>query len=262
MNSEISTKEVSLLTSVKSEWIKFKSLRSNWVTLILTMLVIIGFSVLSAVLSHSRHGHGDRSTFDRVLTGANFAVLIIMVFGTATGAREFSSGLIRVTFSAIPKRWPVLFGKIVVFTSITLPLILISVVSAFFLGMSLFKHYGLSTVKWSDPNIPRAVIGFAFYIIGLGVIGLAVGALVRHTAAAIGIVIGGILFLPALLGALLPSSWQKILEYLPSNAGGAFTTPHSATLNLLSPGSGALVFGGWIIIAIVGAFFSIVKRDA
>jgi ABC-2 type transport system permease protein len=260
--SRFSNQKVSAGRVFKSELIKFKSLKSNWITLVLTVIVIIGFSALSAVLSQHRHGPSDRSTFDRVLTGANFAVLIISVLGSIMGSREYSSGVIRTSFTSVPKRLPVLFTKLATFILMVLPLLMASIIAAFFLGMSLFKHYGDQVIHWSDPFVARSLIGFAFYILGLGVLGLTIGTLTRHTASAIGIVIGGVIFLPALLGAILPSSWHKVLEYLPSNAGAAFTNPTGVSINSLSPSMGALVFTAWILLAIVAAAFAMVRRDA
>ncbi|MEI6649748.1 MAG: ABC transporter permease [Actinomycetes bacterium] len=264
--SKFTALKVSFPKVLKSEFIKFKSLKSNWITLALTVAAIIGFSVLSAILSeHRPNGGGDgehRSTFERVMTGANFAILIISVLGSIMGSREYSSGMIRTSFTAVPKRLPVLFSKLITFVYTVLPLMLISIFAAFALGMSLFKHYGLAVMHLSDPFVSRALFGYAFYIVGLGILGLTIGTLTRHTASAIGIVIGGVLFLPALLGALLPTSWQKILEYLPSNAGGAFLNPTPLSINLLSPTLGALVFAGWIVLAIGGASYAMQKRDA
>ena len=257
--------KVSFPKVLKSEFIKFKSLKSNWITLTLTVLAIIGFSVLSAILSEHRTGGGDgehRTTFERVMTGANFAILIISVLGSIMGSREYSSGMIRTSFTAVPKRLPVLFSKLITFIYTVLPLMLISIFSAFTVGMSIFKHYGLAVMHVSDPFVARALFGYAFYIVGLGILGLTIGTLTRHTAAAIGIVIGGVLFLPALLGALLPSGWQKILEYLPSNAGASFLNPTPLSINLLSPPNGALVFAAWILLAIVGAGYAMQRRDA
>ena len=98
-------------------------------------------------------------------------------------------------------------------------------------------------------------------MLGLGLIGLSVGILVRQTAIAIGITVGGVLFLPALLGAILPNSWHKVLEYLPSNAGGAFTTPNGISIDSLSPTVGGIVFIAWIIGVFALTSFSLVKRD-
>ena len=260
--SRFNNQKVNFPKTLKSEFIKFTSLKSNWITLLLTVVIVIGFSALSAVLSQHRSGPSDRTAYERVLTGANFAVLIISVLGSIMGSREYSSGMIRTSFTAVPKRLPVLFAKLTTFVLMVLPLLVASIIAAFFLGMSLFKHYGVQISHWSDPFVARALIGFALYILGLGVLGLTIGTLTRHTASAIGIVIGGVIFLPALLGAILPSSWHKVLEYLPSNAGAAFTNPTALSINSLTPTMGALVFTAWILLAIIAAAYAMEKRDA
>lgn len=259
--SRFSNRKAGFPQILKSEFIKFTSLKSNWITLVLTVVIVIGFSALSAVLSQHRDGPSDRSVYQRVLTGANFAVLIISVLGSIMGSREYSSGMIRTSFTAVPKRIPVLLAKLVTFIVMVLPLLMAAIITAFFLGMSLFKHYGVQISHWSDPFVARALIGFALYILGLGILGLTIGTLTRHTASAIGIVIGGIIFLPALLGAILPDSWHKVLKYLPSNAGDAFTNPTSFSINSLSPTNGALVFSAWILLSIVAAGVVMGKRD-
>ncbi len=245
----------------KSEWIKFRSIRSNWIVLSLTVLVIVGFSALSAIMSQHRNGPSDRTPFDRMLTGVNLSVLIISVFGGVLGSREYSSGMIKSSFSAVPRRLPVLFNRVIIFVATMLPLLLISILAAFFIGSALFKHDGTVVPKFGDPFIARALFGYAFYVLGLGILGLLIGFLTRQTALAIGITVGGILFLPALLGAILPSSWHKVLEYLPSNAGGAFTSPTAFSVNSLSPNMGGGVFLLWIIGVFVLTSYSMLSRD-
>ena len=88
---------------------------------------------------------------------------------------------------------------------------------------------------------------------GLGIIGVAVGILLRSTAAAIGVVLGAVLFLPVLASVLLPAGWDQVLRYLPSNAANAFTSIGQGTGTSLTPGIGAAVFTAWIAIAIVSA---------
>jgi ABC-2 type transport system permease protein len=101
----------------------------------------------------------------------------------------------------------------------------------------------------------------AGYIVGMGLIGLALGVLLRSTAGAVTALLAGVLVLPTLAGALLPDSWDSLLKYLPSNAGSAFTSTVPAD-SLLGSGAGALVFFGWIVVAIAGAAIALVRRDA
>lgn len=261
----------SLLRVLRSEWIKFRTLRSTWITLGSIVLVIVLLGIISAMVASGditpQGGPGpggprSLGPLSTVLAGANLAVLIVAVMGSIAGAREFSTGMIRTTFAAVPKRLPVLWSKLITFTVFVFPIVAISVVATFFLGMRVLDGGGTETVAWSDDGVARSVIGTAYYIVGLGLIGLAIGILLRSTAASIGVVIGAVIFLPALASALLPSSWDEILKYLPSNSATAFTGSSQVGATLLTPGTGFLVFTGWIVLAIVGAAIVLTRRDA
>ena len=258
----------SLVRVLNSEWIKMRTLRSTWITLVAIVLVIIAFGLISAMVSSGRistQGGGPPRSLgplSLVLAGANLAVLIVAVMGAIVGAREFSTGMIRATFSAVPKRLPVLWSKLIVFTVVVLPIVAVSVVAVFFLGMRVLSGAGAATVAWSDDGVARSVLGTAFYIAGLGIIGLAIGVLLRTTAASIGVVIGAVIFLPALASALLPDSWDGVLKYLPSNSATAFTGGSQTGATLLTPGTGLMVFTAWIVLAIVGSAIVLTRRDA
>lgn len=260
----------SLLRVLRSEWIKIRTLRSTWITLASIVLIIVVLGIISAMVASGEitpqgGGPGRAAALgplSTVLSGANLAVLIVAVMGSIAGAREFSTGMIRTTFSAVPKRLPVLWSKLITFTAVVLPIVAISVVATFFLGMLVLDGGGAATVAWSDDGVARSVLGTAYYIVGLGLIGLAIGILLRSTAASIGVVIGAVIFLPALASALLPSSWDEVLKYLPSNAATAFTGSSQVGATLLTPGTGMLVFTGWIVLAIIGAAAALTRRDA
>ena len=258
----------SMVRVLNSEWIKMRTLRSTWITLVASVLVIIAFGLISAMVSSGRistQGGGPPRSLgplSLVLAGANLAVLIVAVMGAIVGAREFSTGMIRATFSAVPKRLPVLWSKLIVFTVVVLPIVAVSVVAVFFLGMRVLSGAGAATVAWSDDGVARSVLGTAFYIAGLGIIGLAIGVLLRTTAASIGVVIGAVIFLPALASALLPDSWDGVLKYLPSNSATAFTGGSQTGATLLTPGTGLMVFTAWIVLAIVGSAIVLTRRDA
>jgi len=258
---------------IRSEWIKLATLRSTWATVLATVLVIVGFGVLAALVASgdvktgpggAPPGGGTAGTnpLTTVLAGANLAVLIIAVLGSMIGAREYSTGMIRTTFSAVPRRLPVLWGKLLSFAAAAVPAVTVGVLSAFFAGMAVLHANGATTLTWTDDGVARVLLGEVYNIVGLGVIGLALGILLRSTAAAIGTVIGAVLFIPTLASALLPSSWDAVLKYLPSNAATAFTTLHQTTGNWLSPGTGALVFTAWIVLAVAGAAWALLRRDA
>lgn len=257
---------------LRSEWIKLTTLRSTWLAAAATLVVIVGFGALAALVASgeittpngpgaAQSGGAAGGPLDTVLVGANLALLVVAVLGSVVGAREFSTGMIRTTLSAVPTRLPTLWGKLISFIVVVAPTVLLGVLTAFFLGMTLLDADGAATVAWTDDGVARAVLGTAGYILGIGAIGLALGILLRSTAAAIGTVLGAVLFVPALASALLPDSWDEVLKYLPSNAATAFTTTAS-TDTVLSPGVGAVVFTAWIVLAIGVAAWALVRWDA
>jgi ABC-type transport system involved in multi-copper enzyme maturation permease subunit len=256
---------------IRSEWIKMRTLRSTWLTIGGIFFALIAFGLISALTASGQvevtAGEGGPPAFrgtdpvSTVLSGANFAVLIVAVLGAIVGAREYSTGMIRTTLAAVPKRLPVLWGKLVTFVGVLAPVALVGVLVSFFAGMAIFDAGGAATVSWSDDGVARAVIGTAVYLVGLGVIGVALGILLRSTAGGIGTVIGAVLFVPTLASALLPDSWDGVLKYLPSNAGQAFTSLNPGD-TLLDPGAGMAVFAGWVVLAIAGAALALKRRDA
>jgi ABC-2 type transport system permease protein len=256
---------------ITSEWIKMRTLRSTWLTIGGILFALVTFGLIAALTASGQvevtGGQGGPPGFagtdpvSTVLAGANFAVLIVAVLGAIVGAREFSTGMIRTTLAAVPRRLPVLWGKLVTFVGVLTPVALVGVLVSFFAGMAILDAGGAATAAWSDDGVARAVLGTAAYLVGLGVIGVALGVLLRSTAGGIGTVIGAVLFVPTLASALLPDSWDGVLKYLPSNAGQAFTSLSPGD-SLLNPGAGMAVFAAWVVAAIVGAALALKRRDA
>jgi ABC-type transport system involved in multi-copper enzyme maturation permease subunit len=256
---------------ITSEWIKLRTLRSTWLTIGGILFALVAFGLIAALTASGQvevtGGNGGPPGFagtdpvSTVLAGANFAVLIVAVLGAIVGAREYSTGMIRTTLAAVPKRLPVLWAKLVTFVGVLTPVALVGVLVSFFAGMAILDAGGAATAAWSDDGVARAVLGTAAYLVGLGVIGVALGILLRSTAGGIGTVIGAVLFVPTLASALLPDSWDGVLQYLPSNAGQAFTSLSPGD-SLLSPGAGMAVFAAWVVAAIVGAGLALKRRDA
>jgi len=256
------------LRVIKAEWIKLRSLRSTWYMMASLFGVIVAFGLLSAAVATGDvstaggpPGFAGLSPVGTVLSGARFGVLLIAVFGVMVGAREYSSGLIRTTLAAVPSRLPVLLGKLTVFVAVVTPVIVSATIVAFLGGTAILTGAGVASATWSDPGVAGAVIGTAGYLIGIGILGVALGMLFRGIGAGIGVLIGGILFVPTLLTALLPDSWDSVLKYLPSNAGQAFTSVDGGA-SLLGYWAGVGVFIAWVVLAVGAAAWSLKRRDS
>lgn len=267
--------EVTFRGVLRSEWVKIASLRSTWVTLAFIPVVIAGFGLIGSLTFGRRAAEGGPrggagagaavtatpdSAFSVALVGSNFALLIIAVLGAVVGSREYSSGMIRLTMTAVPKRLDVLWCKLIVFFAVVTPVVAVSVAGSFVLCMHVIRNRGFDTLTWSDDGVVRTLVGNVGYLVGLGLIGVALGLLLRSLSGSIAAIIGGILFLPTLASALLPQSWSAVLKYLPSQAASAFTELHPSA-DVLGLGAGTAVFSGWLVLSIAGAAVALKVRD-
>jgi ABC-type transport system involved in multi-copper enzyme maturation permease subunit len=255
------------LRVIRSEWIKQVSLRSVLATTAGLFVVIVGFGLMAALVASGDVSAPTRGPafasgdpLSTVLTGAFFAVLIVAVLGVLAGAREYSSGMIRSTFSAVPRRLTVFAAKVATFTALVLPVVALGVRGAYFGGMAVLGRSGSDTVTWGDEGVARAVIGMIGYLWGIGLLGIAFGFLLRSIAGGLAVLLGGLVFIPTLLTALLPDAWDAVLKYLPSNAGAAFTSL-TANESRLPVGEGIAVFSLWVVVGLVAAAIMLRTRD-
>jgi hypothetical protein len=173
---------------------------------------------------------------------------------------EYSTGMIRATFAAVPRRNSVLAAKAAVFAAAAAVAGIVSSFAAFFVGQAILSSKHIEA-HLGDPGVLRAVGGAGLYLAVLGLFALGIGALIRHSAGAIAAVFGLIFVLPGIVFAL-PASWSSaISKYLPSNAGEAiFRTIRDRST--LSPWVGFALFCGYAAAALVAAGVVLNRRDA
>jgi ABC-2 type transport system permease protein len=253
-----------------SEWTKIRSVRSTVWSLILFVVITIGFTVLVTALTSANwnRGRGGGRPASIVADPASFILgsgiglgqLTICVLGALLITTEYSTGVIRASLLAVPKRIPMLAAKAVVFAILTLILAEIVCLSSFTAGSAILHSH--VAVSLSDPGVARAVIGTGLYLAVLGLFALAIGALIRHTAGAISTVIGLVLVVP-ILGNLLPGSWgAHINAYLPAQAGTLISQAHQQAGDLLSPWQGFGVLCLWTAVLLSAAAYLLRRRDA
>jgi ABC-2 type transport system permease protein len=249
-----------------SEWTKIRSVRSTIWSLLVAVVLTIGLPILfSAVTSShwgsmSPHERANRHPLEIATAGVNLSQLPIAVLAVLTITAEYSTGMIRASFTATPKRLPVLWAKVGVFALLTFLLALPSVFIAFWASQAILHNHPTLHASLSDPGVARTVIGGAVYLVLIGVFAMALGAIVRNTAGGISVFAAIFFVIPPLLN-ILPSSWnQAISPWLPDSAARAvFQLTHDS--GSLSPGPGALLFFGYCAAAIVVAAVLLVRRD-
>ncbi|MEU1302158.1 ABC transporter permease [Streptomyces shenzhenensis] len=251
---------------LRSEWAKLWSLRSTWITLALGLLFLVAFGLIAA--SRYRSGYdsgrldGDFAHATAVslsLFGTNFAQLALGVLGVLVTAGEYSTGMIRSTMAAVPRRLPVLWSKAGVFGLVALVVGTVGAFVAFLIGGGIVSGTP-AAMDLSHAGVVRSLLGAGLYLGLVGVIGAALGALLRSVAGGISVLVAALMLVPGLM-SLLPSSWQDdVNRYLPSNAGQSmFALTHDSTA--LSPGAGLLVFLGWTALALAGAAYRLRRSD-
>jgi ABC-2 type transport system permease protein len=249
-----------------SEWTKLRSVRSTKWSLGVGFLLTIAFPVLFAVVTRTHWGsmspqdRADRHPLDIALAGVNVAQLAIAVLGVLLISAEYSTGSIRSTFTAVPKRLPVLWAKLIDYAAVSLALIVPAVLVSFFASQAILHNIPQLQISFTDPGVARAVLGGAIYVMLVGIFALAMGAIVRNTAGGIAAFAAIFFVLPPLM-FVLPTSWNNaISQYLPSEAGRQlFALQHAP--HTLTPLAGGLIFAAYCAAAIAIAAVLLVRRD-
>jgi ABC-2 type transport system permease protein len=254
-----------------AEWTKLRSIRSTIWSLVLLVVLSLGFTALFTALtvSASQWDKADASERARIVAdpvglilgaGFQFSQLTICVLGVLIMAGEYSTGAIRASLLAVPKRTPMLAAKSIVFAAFVFVVAELVAFPCFFIGAAIVHKR--APVAIGDPGVLRAVIGAGLYLAVLGLFALAIGGLLRHTAAGITGVIAFVLVL-APLAQLLPGSIGKhVHAYMPSEAGRLIAAAHQGKDDLLSPWQGFGVFCLWTALLLVACGWLLNRRDA
>lgn len=253
---------------LRSEWSKLWSLRSTWITLALALLFLVAFGIIAAARYKSSVTSGrqldpdfaDATALSLSLFGVPIAQLALGVLGVLVTAGEYSTGMIRSTLAAVPRRLPVLWSKAVAFGVIALVLSVAGVFVTFFVDSRITAGTP-AALTFSDTGVVRSLLGAALYLGLVGVIGAALGALLRSVAGGISILVAGLMLIPGLI-SLLPQSWhQAVQPYLPNVAGQSMFDLHHLP-HTLTPAVGLLVLGTWTALALGGAAWRLARKDA
>jgi ABC-2 type transport system permease protein len=274
-----------------SEWTKLRSVRSTYWTVIAAALSTVALAVVICIRFRQligQDGPGKLDGFDPTLTSLNgiyLAQIAIGTLGVLVITSEYATGMIRATFSAVPQRRAVLAAKALVFAGATFVLGELISFAAFGIGQAILSGAhpdltrgfigadggpvdlardfpGLHTsASLADPGVFRAVFGAGLYLAAVGLLGLGLGAMIRHTAGALSAFFG-LLFGASVITALLPTNWRNdLMPYLPANAGSQIFTI-VPTHDALAPWSGLGVFCLYAVAALIVGFVLVGVRDA
>src|SRR5215472_8696144 len=207
---------------MSAEWTKIRSVRSTVWTVTLFVVISLGLTALFTWLTVANWNGPRAADRDaRVLidpvgfilgSGLFLGQLTICVLGVLVITSEYSTGTIRASLLAVPRRLEMLTAKTVVFAVLLIVVAEIVAFGSFFIGSAIL--HSRVPVSLGDRNVTRAVVGTGLYLTVLGLFSLAIGSLIRHTAGAISAAIGAVLVLPILAGQL-----GRARQRLPARAG-------------------------------------------
>ncbi len=301
------TGRAGLRGALASEFTKIRSVRSTYWTLAALLVVSIGVGAAITGGSAANFGHnpGNKAGFDATQTSliAFFEIgqLIIAVIAAMAITSEYSTGMIRTSLTAQPRRGTIYAAKAIVLTSLTLVISLVTSFAAFFLGQALLSSSGVSASLFHSVTIPQnanvncpqgvgggggvppgckvqfsgtdvihpstvlfAIIGCALFVTLVALIAFGVGAIVRHTAGAIAIAMA-VLFIIPVLEQALPSEWRwDIMRFLPDAANQvvSVTIGNSANPHLWSAWPQLGVTVLWAAALLAVGAYLFRKRDA
>ncbi len=262
-----STRSANFARLARAEWTKIRSVRSTAWSLVILAAVAVGINTLVTAITIANWrtiGAASRHAFLADPTGflgatPGIAEIPICVLGVMVITSEYATGTIRASLLAVPRRTPMLAAKAAVFAAVTLVIGELIAFASFLIGQAIIHAH--IPVSLHDPSVLRAVFGMGLYLTGLGLLGLAIGTVVRHTGAALTVMIGVVVVLSNLARTLPGIVGAHLAAYLPTNAGILITHAHQEPTDLLAPWQGFAVFCLWTVALVGAALFELNRRD-
>jgi len=249
-----------------AEWIKLRSVRSTYLTLLFAAVAAVGVGYL---VTRSQATHWAtmtaqaRATFDPVsdsFTGLGLAQLAFGVIGVLAISSEYTTGLIRTTFAAAPRRRAVITAKAAVVGALTLAAGQLIAFATFLAGQQALST-GHLNMTLAHPGALRGVLAAGFYLAMMAWVGLGLGAVIRHTAGAITAMVGVVFLLPTIIHAL-PAPWDTRIGRLTLDGAAQQMIAQHPHAGYYSAGTSFLIVAAYAAVAITAAALVITRRDA
>ena len=298
-----STGHAGLRGVIASEFTKLRSVRSTYWTIASLIIVsvgisaIAGFGIASSIHNNPQNKAGMDATQASLIAFFELGQLIIAVIGAMSITSEYSTGMIRTSLTAMPRRGTVYLGKLIVLTSVTLVVSLVTSFISFFVGQAALGGSGVSASLFHSTMVPAnanvspppggpnssappivtfsgtdvitaghvlsAVVGTALFVTVVALIAFGLGAIIRHTAGAITSTIG-LMFVLSIIIQLLPDTWRwDIMRFFPDAAGRVISvTIGPDNPHLWSAWPQFLVTVIWAVVLVGAGGYLFRKRDA
>jgi len=261
------------LRVLNSEFIKFRTLLSTVILLASTAVVMVGFGALSAwgtgqfadaagsdpQAAEAIAAQGGDLAVTVPTSGIAFAQLILGSLGVLLMSSEFTTGMARSTFAAVPKRLPAFIAKLVVVMVSAFLLTAVSTYAAGLVSVPILDNYGLKLDLGSAQSVKLLLVNSA-YVAAVAAIGMALGTLIRNSAGGIMSLVG-LFFVAPIAFQLIPGDFfVEARKYLPGNTISPLTAVEHVP-ETLEVWQAALVLGAWVLVPVVLAMVLLKKRD-
>jgi len=290
--------------AIRSEFTKLRSVRSTYWTIGALFVVsvgiaaIAGFGIASNLHNNPWNKAGTDAAQASLIAFFELGQLIIAVLGALVITSEYSTGMIRTSLTAMPRRGVVYAAKLIVFGGVALVVSLVTSFVSFFVGQAAMSGSGVSASLFHSVTIPRgvnmspppggpnsnlppvyhffgtitispgtvltAIIGSALFVTAVALIAFGLGAIIRHTAGAITSVIGLMFVVPIIIQVALPDTWRwDIMRFFPDAAGRVLSVTTGQTAEHLWsawPQFGVTLIYAAVLVGVGGYLFR--KRDA
>ncbi|MGW0364149.1 ABC transporter permease subunit [Streptomyces sp. NPDC002990] len=252
---------------LKSEWTKIRTVASTTWTLVAALVVTVGISAALCAFFNASFNDMPReqqATFDPTLAsfaGMSLGQLAMIVFGVLVVGTEYSSGMIRTSLAAVPRRGSFLLGKVIVATGLALVVGLATSFLSFFLGQAIL---GERSIGIGADNVLRAVIGAGLYMAVIALFSMGVAAILRSSILALGILMPFFFLVSNILGAV--EATRKVAQYFPDQAGSKIMQVVPGAMDSAEapygPWGGFGIMALWALAAVLGGYLVLRKRDA
>ncbi|MER6680788.1 ABC transporter permease [Streptomyces olivaceoviridis] len=250
---------------IRSEWTKIRSVASTVWTLSLAVVVTVALGTLISALSNRQFANmpaRERLSFDPTavsFAGMTLGQLAMIVFGVLVVSTEYSTGMIRVSLAAVPRRGAFLFGKVAVAAALALAVGMVTSFAAFFLGQAML---GSHRAAIGDPGVLRAVFGGGLYMTLIAMFSMGIAAMLRSPMLSLGILMPFFFLISNILGNV--DATKKIGRFLPDQAGSRImrVVPRVADDTPYGPWAGLGIMALWVAAALAGGYLLLKRRDA
>lgn len=258
---------------LNSEIIKFRSLLSTLILLASTAVVMVGFGALSAwgtgqfadaatrdpQAAARMASQGGDLAISVPTSGIAFAQLILGSLGVLLMSSEFTTGMARSTFAAVPRRLPAFAAKLVVVMVTSFVVTAVSTWVAGLAAVPILDNYGLALDLGSSQSVKLLLVN-SIYVAAVAAIGMALGTLLRNSAGGIMSLVG-IFFVAPIAFQLIPGDFfEEARKYLPGNTVDPLTAAQHVP-DTLEAWQAGLVLGAWVVVPVVLAAILLKRRD-